>query len=90
VIASGGNAGLAAAWAARRLQVRCTVFIVEGVSASTIALLRQYGAEVNVGGAFYLETLGHAREAVARDPDACVQSPVAQQRLGLTSGRTAA
>lgn len=70
VIASGGNAGLAAACAARVLEVRCTVFIPEGATQSTLALLRQENADVVVIGRFYAEALSAAQQIVATDPDA--------------------
>lgn len=74
VIASGGNAGLAAACAARALQVRCTVFLPEGVSASTVDFMKREGAEVITEGKCYLQALGAAERAVATDVNACVLS----------------
>ena len=70
VIASGGNAGLAAACAARELGVRCTVFLPHGVSRPTLDFMRAQGAEVVIRGSFYLEALEAAREAVAAEPNA--------------------
>lgn len=72
VIASGGNAGLAAACAARSLNLRCTVFIPDGVAQSTLDLLGQENAEVIVGGQQYSEALKGAKEMVDKDPNACV------------------
>ncbi|EKM82988.1 hypothetical protein AGABI1DRAFT_69092 [Agaricus bisporus var. burnettii JB137-S8] len=70
VVASGGNAGLAGACAARVLGVKCTVFIPEGVVPSTLARLRKENAEVVVTGRFYAEALSAARNEIATDPAA--------------------
>lgn len=70
VIASGGNAGLAAACAAKTLNLKCTVFIPEGVSTSTLKLLGREGAEVIVGGRQYSDALNSASELVVKDPKA--------------------
>ncbi|MFI2609205.1 serine/threonine dehydratase [Kitasatospora sp. NPDC018619] len=56
-IASGGNAGLACAWAARALGVRATVFLPETASPVKLARLRSYGAEVRLAGREYAEAL---------------------------------
>lgn len=70
VIASGGNAALAAACAAHILQVKCTVFIPEGVTKSTLDLLKRESAEVVVTGRFYAEALEAAKQVVATDSNA--------------------
>ncbi|KAJ8515516.1 hypothetical protein ONZ45_g7063 [Pleurotus djamor] len=70
IIASGGNAGLAAACAADALSVRCTVFIPHGASPSTIKLLKDNGADVVVGGVSYLHALEAAKEAVRTEAKA--------------------
>ncbi len=57
VIASGGNAAIAVAHAARALGVRCEVFVPELASAAKRETLRQLGAEVSVGGRGYAEAL---------------------------------
>jgi threonine dehydratase len=46
VAASGGNAGLAAAWAARELGVPAEVYVPETAPAVKVAKLRKYGARV--------------------------------------------
>ncbi|RXW20985.1 hypothetical protein EST38_g4848 [Candolleomyces aberdarensis] len=69
VIASGGNAGLAAACAARRLKSRCTVYIPEFVSPSTLQLLKSEEAEVVVVGTCYNAALAAAKEFVDTEPD---------------------
>ncbi|GAA0983582.1 threonine/serine dehydratase [Acrocarpospora macrocephala] len=55
--ASGGNHGLAVAFAARRLGVRAEIFVPEVCAPVKIAGLRALGAEVVVGGAIYQEAL---------------------------------
>jgi threonine dehydratase len=57
VIASGGNAGIAAAHAARALGVRCEVFLPEVSTAAKRARLAGLGALVTVEGAVYPEAL---------------------------------
>ncbi|KAI0060883.1 tryptophan synthase beta subunit-like PLP-dependent enzyme [Artomyces pyxidatus] len=80
VCASGGNAGLAAACASQAVGVRCTVYLPEGVAASTQAYLRTLGAELVVAGAFYAETLAAAEAAAAGDEKAVLapayESPI--------------
>jgi threonine dehydratase len=56
-IASGGNAGLACAWAARRQGVPATVFLPTTAPAVKVAKLRSYGADVRLVGAEYAEAL---------------------------------
>jgi L-serine/L-threonine ammonia-lyase len=72
VIASGGNAALAAACAARSLEVRCTVYIPDGAAQSTLNLLRRENAEVVVGGQHYAEALQAAKQVVDAEENACV------------------
>ena len=57
VVASGGNAGIAVAEAARALGVRCEVFLPELSSAAKRQALAELGAEVIVGGATYSDAL---------------------------------
>ncbi|KJA27370.1 hypothetical protein HYPSUDRAFT_131092 [Hypholoma sublateritium FD-334 SS-4] len=70
VIASGGNAGLAAACAARSFGLKCTVFIPEGVAISTLKLLKEERAEVIVGGAQYSDALKDAQDLVSKEANA--------------------
>lgn len=53
VVASGGNAGLANAYAARELGVPATVFVPETAPAVKVGRLRTYGAEVVLRGSEY-------------------------------------
>ncbi|MFJ3903038.1 serine/threonine dehydratase [Streptomyces sp. NPDC090025] len=64
-IASGGNAGLACAWAARRQGVRATVFLPETAPRVKVERLRGYGAEVRLAGAEYAEALAACEEFAA-------------------------
>ncbi|MEV6327663.1 serine/threonine dehydratase [Streptomyces sp. NPDC051909] len=68
-IASGGNAGLACAWAARQAGVRATVFLPETAPRVKVERLRGYGAEVRLVGAEYAEALA-ACEAFAAESGA--------------------
>lgn len=73
MIASGGNAGLAAACAANALQVKCTVYLPEGATQTTKDLLRRHNAEVIVAGNHYAEALKVAQSVVDRDLNASVR-----------------
>ena len=53
VVASGGNAGLANAFAARALGVPATVFVPDGAPTVKVEKIRRYGADVVVGGSEY-------------------------------------
>lgn len=57
IVASGGNAGIATAAAARELGVKCEVFVPTVSSAAKQAKLRELGAEVVVTGSVYAEAL---------------------------------
>ncbi|MBO1415605.1 threonine/serine dehydratase [Streptomyces sp. FH025] len=61
-IASGGNAGLACAWAARQQGVRATVFLPTTAPAVKVARLRGYGADVRLTGTEYAEALAACEE----------------------------
>jgi threonine dehydratase len=58
VVASGGNAGIAVAHAARALGARCEVFLPEVSSPAKRAALAALGASVTVAGAAYVDALG--------------------------------
>jgi threonine dehydratase len=57
IVASGGNAGIATAAAARELGVRCEVFVPTVSSPAKQAKLRELGAEVVVTGDVYADAL---------------------------------
>jgi threonine dehydratase len=65
VAASGGNFGLAIAWAARRLGHRATVFVPDSSPRAKIDRLRDLGAEVEVVAGFYADALAAADAHVA-------------------------
>jgi threonine dehydratase len=65
VIASGGNAGLACAWAATRSGVPATVFLPESAPAVKVTRLHALGADVRQVGAEYAEALEASRRFAA-------------------------
>ena len=69
VAASGGNHGAAAAYAAMRLKKPAKIFVPSVSSPAKIARIREYGADLNVGGEFYAEALA-ASEAWVRQTGA--------------------
>jgi len=66
VAASGGNHGVAVAYAAMRLGVPATVFVPTVSSPAKIARIRAYGAEVVVTGDRYADALAASEQLVAR------------------------
>jgi L-serine/L-threonine ammonia-lyase len=70
VAASGGNAGLATACAGRALGLKCTIFLPEGASASTLAFFRMEGADVKERGNCYQHALDAALELVKSEANA--------------------
>ncbi|NXY96380.1 serine/threonine dehydratase [Streptomyces sp. BR123] len=64
-IASGGNAGLACAWAARAHSVPATVFVPVNAPRIKVERLRRYGAEVRLVGDRFAEAQAAAREFAA-------------------------
>ncbi|MEV5598619.1 threonine/serine dehydratase [Streptomyces sp. NPDC052496] len=66
VIASGGNAGLACAWAAGRHGIRATVFLPETAPPVKVARLRRLGADVRQVGTEYAAALEAAGEHAER------------------------
>lgn len=64
-IASGGNAGLACAWAARATGTRATVFVPLTAPAVKVTKLRGYGADVRQVGSEYADALAASRTFAA-------------------------
>ncbi|GAB2640462.1 threonine/serine dehydratase [Nocardia goodfellowii] len=64
-IASGGNAGLACAWAARSQGIPATVFVPTTAPAVKVERLRDYGAQVRLAGSEYADALAACREFAA-------------------------
>ena len=69
-MASGGNAGLATACAANRLNLRCTVYLPGGTSQYMIDRLKKEKTEVIVVGEYYFQAAQEARRAVELDANA--------------------
>lgn len=69
VAASGGNHGAAVAYAAMRLEKPAKIFLPSVSSPAKIARIREYRADLAVGGEFYAEALA-ASEAWARQSGA--------------------
>jgi threonine dehydratase len=68
VTASTGNHGAAAAWAAKRLGLRATVFVPEQVSSTKLALLERWEADIHRVGAD-LDAAKEAARAFAEERD---------------------
>lgn len=64
--ASGGNFGVAAAYAARRLGVRATVFVPDTTAPAKLDRLRTLGATVEVVAGYYDDALAASRDHAAR------------------------
>jgi threonine dehydratase len=69
VAASGGNHGAATAFAAMRSGRHATIFVPSVASPAKIAQIREYGADLRVGGDRYADALA-ASEAFVRDSGA--------------------
>ncbi len=67
VSSSGGNAGIAVAYAGRRLSIPVSVFVPETTTERAKALIRQEGAEVFVHGASWQEANEGALQAMDAD-----------------------
>lgn len=63
--ASGGNHGAAVAWAARQKGVHATIFVPSIAPPAKIARIKEYGAEVHVGGEHFSEALAACRAHMA-------------------------
>jgi threonine dehydratase len=64
VAASGGNHGVAVAYAAMKLGVRAKIFVPEIASPAKLARIRQYGADLKVTSGFYADALAASEEWV--------------------------
>lgn len=73
VSSSGGNAGIAVAYAGRRLSIPVSVYVPETTTERARSLIRQEGAEVFVHGASWQEANERALESV--DDDAAFIHP---------------
>jgi threonine dehydratase len=66
VAASGGNHGVAIAFAAQRLGVPATIFIPDITSPAKVERIRGYGAQLVIAGSRYAEALAASEAHVAR------------------------
>ena len=66
VAASGGNHGAAVAYAAMRLRVPAKIFVPTVSSPAKIQRIREYGADLVIGGERYADALAASEEWVAR------------------------
>jgi threonine dehydratase len=89
VIASGGNAGIAVAVAAKALGVRCEVFVPETTSRAKRDKLVELEAVVTVGGASYAEALAASLERQAHT-DALLMHAYDQREVVIGAGTLAA
>ncbi|WP_425109240.1 pyridoxal-phosphate dependent enzyme [Bradyrhizobium sp.] len=64
VAASGGNHGVAVAFAANRLDRKAAIFVPTIASPSKIELIRRHGAELHVGGDRYADALAASEHHV--------------------------
>lgn len=62
--ASGGNFGLAIAYAARKLGHRATIFIPDSTAAAKTEALRRLGCDLNIVHGYYADALAASREFV--------------------------
>eukprot|EP00071_Canis_lupus_P032408 XP_022265965.1 serine dehydratase-like isoform X3 [Canis lupus familiaris] len=67
VCSSGGNAGIAAAYAARKLGIPATIVLPEGTSPQVVKRLQGEGAEVQLTGKVWDEASLKAQELAKRD-----------------------
>jgi L-serine/L-threonine ammonia-lyase len=81
VCSSGGNAGLAAATAAKALGVRCTVYVPESAEEAVKATLRALGAVVIVAGQAWDNCDLAARQAVEAEEEAVYVHPFVGEDL---------
>ncbi len=65
VAASGGNHGVAVAYAAQRLGVAARIFVPTVASAAKIDRIRAFGAELSIGGARYADALASSEAWIA-------------------------
>ena len=74
VAASGGSHGVAVAYAAQRLGVRAKVFVPTVASPAKVRRIRDYGADLVVGGELYADALAASEAWAAREGAAPVHA----------------
>jgi len=80
ISSSGGNAGLAVAYAGQVLGLPVTVFVPRTTPESVRARIREYGASVEEAGAAWDDAHAHA-QSLARDPETEYVHPFDDPRL---------
>jgi threonine dehydratase len=96
VAASGGNHGVAVAYAAMRLGVRAKVFVPTISSPAKIERIRAYGADLVIGGERYADALAASEDWASRSGALTVhaydqvETLLGQGTLGLELGRQSA
>ncbi|XP_042297441.1 L-serine dehydratase/L-threonine deaminase [Sceloporus undulatus] len=75
VSSSGGNAGLAAAYSARRLGIPATIYVPTSTPVFTIERLKDEGSNVCVEGEMLAESTKAAKELVKNNPEWVYVSP---------------
>jgi threonine dehydratase len=88
VAASGGNAGLAVAYAAGQLGLHAEIFVPESSSPVKVARLRSLGAEVTVEGAWYADAY-RASQRRAEESGALVVHAYDQPEVAAGQGTVA-
>ena len=88
VAASGGNHGAAVAYAAMQLGVRARIFVPTVSSPAKVQRIRDYGAELVVGGERYADAL-EASEACVRESGAVAVHAFDQEETLLGQGTLA-
>jgi threonine dehydratase len=89
VAASGGNHGLAVAYAAHKLGVRAAIFVPSVASPVKIDTIRRYGADLHIVGDLYADALEASRGwaadsgALSVHANASVETLLGQGTLGL-------
>ncbi|MDQ2736656.1 MAG: threonine/serine dehydratase [Pseudomonadota bacterium] len=89
VIASGGNAGIAVAVAARAMAVRCEVFVPETASPAKRDKLAELGAVLTVRGASYADALAASLER-QKQTGALLMHAYDQREIVIGAGTLAA
>ncbi|XP_021947022.1 L-serine dehydratase/L-threonine deaminase [Folsomia candida] len=72
---SGGNAGLALAYAANKLGVPCQIFVPTYVVPRMLKKIQAYGAEVTIGGIDWQEANDQAMAELKKDPNFAIIPP---------------
>jgi len=83
ICSSGGNAGLAATYAGKKLDLDVTVYVPSSTSEMMIDRIRKHGAEVIVHGSIWNEADEKAREVVEHDEGVAYVPPYDDELLWM-------